>query len=89
MRRLVALTTVVAAMGVGATSATAAPDPFAQAFRLCERQGGDFGTNPLGYSCGVPGVLTDRDLVQAARVCNRNGGGFLNLSSNVYGCTFI
>jgi hypothetical protein len=89
MRRLIALTTVVAALGVGATSATAAPDSFAQAARLCERQGGTFGTNILGYSCNSSEAFDARELTQATRLCNRIGGGLITFSAVQYGCILI
>ena len=83
MRRIITLTTVVAALGVGATSATAAPpSPFDQGNKLCLRQGGDFLSNlDTYYECQtIPVSLSwgDRDLSQAAKLCSRNGGLFLD-----------
>jgi hypothetical protein len=76
MRRLIAVTTVLVALGVGASSATAAPPGlFGHAQRLCERQGGSFGTGAGSYSCSRVGQsYTDRELSQADRVCMRTGG---------------
>jgi hypothetical protein len=101
MRRLIVIATAAAALaGTGVSSATAAPpEPFADAQRLCERQGGSFvsGTSDSGdlYICaGEPGTFSERELRQAERVCHRNGGTFISDASTVapmngYACTNI
>jgi hypothetical protein len=86
MRRLIALTTVVAALGVGATSATAAaPTAFEQFQKLCFRQGGSvFVGGGFPLRC-IAFSFTDRDLAQAQRLCLRNEGTFVG-SSGEYSC---
>jgi hypothetical protein len=70
MRRLIAVTTVLVALGVGASSATAAPPGL-----FGHAQGGSFGTGAGSYSCSRVGQsYTDRELSQADRVCMRTGG---------------
>jgi hypothetical protein len=91
MRRLIALTTVVAALS-GATSATAGPDPFAAGERLCHRQDGGFsiGTPGVDYYCQGSGAgFTDRQFTQAYKLCTRNGGIFYYLNSNLYRCEIL
>ncbi len=91
MRRLIALTIVVAALGVGATSASAAgPDPYAQGQRVCERQAGLFGgIGGFYYSCvSISGDFLERQIQQASRLCVRNGG-YLEPYGYYYFCYFI
>ena len=75
MKRFIALTTVVAALGVGATSATAAPPTAGEQIqKLCQRQG----SGPaFGLSCTrfLEG-FSDRELSHAEKLCDRVGGDF-------------
>jgi hypothetical protein len=90
MRRLIALTTVVAAL-VGATSATAErPNAYEQGQKLCERQGGSFVIPDISsYSCTKGGAgFTTRHLSQAERLCFRNGGVTFNGGQFEYRCNF-
>ena len=80
MRRVIALATVAAALALGATSATAArPTPQEQGVRHC----GGWSSGPNSYSC--QGDFTERDLTQARRLCERNGGLFVP-GLNRYDC---
>ena len=91
MRRLIAVTTVLAALGIGAASAQAASDPYAQASRLCQRQNGGLSYSVIEgwYYCqGFGAALTDRQVSQADRLCSRNEGTFYLASPNSYGCDF-
>ena len=88
MRRIFAVTTVVAAL-VGATSATATPpNPVDQGQKLCARQGGEFFDFSPSYFC-VLYPFTDRQVSQAQRLCERNGGVFNGFAlPNRYDCNF-
>jgi hypothetical protein len=89
MRRVIALTTVVAAL-VGASSATAGPNPYVQGQRLCERQGGSFVIPDISsYSCTKGGAgFTSRELTQAEKLCFRNGAVLFNGGQFEYRCHF-
>jgi hypothetical protein len=92
MRRLIAVITVLAALGVAASSATAGPDPFAAGERLCHRQDGAFsiGTPGVDYYCQGSGAgFTDRQFTQAYKLCTRNGGIFYYLNFNLYRCEIL
>jgi hypothetical protein len=94
MRRVIALATVVAAVTVGATSATAGPPTaFEQGAKLCARQGGSFTSDADGYDCyrSQYSPFSERQFSQAQRLCGRNEGSFVSgfwNSSSAYGCTW-
>ena len=80
---------------VPATASAAAPDPVEQGVKLCVRQGGQ-PSHPSAetYVCsrpaevGVPFVpFSSRDLQQAGRLCERNGGVF-SPDPAAYSCRF-
>ena len=95
-RMLAGLATAGTALAlVPATASAAAPDPVEQGVKLCVRQGGQ-PSQPSAetYVCsrpaevGVPFVpFSSRDLQQAGRLCDRNGGVFSSDPAG-YSCTF-
>ncbi len=64
------------------------PPSRAQAERLCERNNGTFiDLGPLVYVCLLPTGATEREIRQAERVCERQGGDLFVAVGNVaYAC---
>ena len=93
MRKLIASLGVAGLMLAGAASPALAhkpnkPPKVSQAQRLCERNNGLFvNVSPLVYACVLPTGATQKEIEQAARLCERRGGAlFAAVGNVVYAC---
>ncbi|MDQ3678983.1 MAG: hypothetical protein M3378_00245 [Actinomycetota bacterium] len=89
MRRLIVALSVAGLMLAGVGPAMAhKPDRNAKAERMCEKEHGTFiDLDGVAYACLLPTAASPRDIRQAARQCEKQGGAlFVAVGNLAYAC---